>query len=204
MQHWIIDSDPNGLPGWHDAFPGAAIVGTASEMRGLSKAGVIWCRLRGNQKLADVLVGVDFSIGHPVVVLSDEPDEELVMSALSAGAAGCCNSRAAPEVLRQVALAVGNGGLWIGQSLLQRMVGATAKSLGQRSNQARNERWSDKLSDRERQVARLVAGGASNKEVAAQLNISERTVKAHMTAIFEKLELRDRLQLSLRINGPEI
>jgi len=36
------------------------------------------------------------------------------------------------------------------------------------------------------------------------LNISERTVKAHMTAIFEKLELRDRLQLSLRINGLQV
>ncbi len=204
MQHWIIDSDPNGLPGWHEAFPGAEIVGAASEMRGLNKPGVIWCRLRASQILAEVLFGVDFSSGHPVVVLSDEPDEELVMSALSAGAAGCCNSRAAPEVLRQVALAVGNGGLWIGQSLLQRMVGATAKTLGQRPSQARNERWSDKLSDRERQVARLVAGGASNREIAAQLNISERTVKAHMTAIFEKLELRDRLQLSLRINGLQV
>jgi DNA-binding NarL/FixJ family response regulator len=204
MQHWIIDTDPNGLPGWQEAFPRAVIVGAASEMRGLNKPGVIWCRLRASESLADVLAGVDISSGHPVVVLSDEPDEELVMSALSAGASGCCNSRAAPEVLRQVALAVGNGGLWIGQSLLQRMVGATAKSLGQRPNQAKNERWGDKLSDRERQVARLVAGGASNKEIATHLNIAERTVKAHMTAIFDKLQLRDRLQLSLRINGLEI
>lgn len=204
MRHWIIDSDPNGLPGWQEAFPHAVLVGAAEEMRDLNESGVVWCRLRASQNLADVLTGVDFSLGHPVVILSDEPDEELVMSALAAGAAGCCNSRAAPEVLRQVALAVGNGGLWIGQSLLQRMVGATAKSLGQRPNQAKNERWSDKLSDRERQVAKQVAGGASNKEIATQLMISERTVKAHMTAIFEKLELRDRLQLSLRINGLDI
>lgn len=204
MQHWIIDSDPTGLPGWQEAFPRAVLVGAASEMRGLNKPGVIWCRLRANQALADVLGGMDFSTGHPVVILSDEPDEELVMSALAAGAAGCCNSRAAPEVLRQVALAVGNGGLWIGQSLLQRMVGATAKSLGQRPNQVKNEGWGDKLSERERQVAKLVAGGASNKEIAAQLNISERTVKAHMSAIFDKLAVRDRLQLSLHINGLEI
>ena len=74
-----------------------------------------------------------------------------------------------------------------------------SKSYGQRPKEAKNERWSDKLSDREKQVARLVASGSSNKEVAATLNIAERTVKAHMTAIFEKLELRDRLQLSLNL-----
>jgi DNA-binding NarL/FixJ family response regulator len=57
------------------------------------------------------------------------------------------------------------------------------------------------LSDRERQVAQLVASGSSNREVAEQLSISERTAKAHLTSIFEKLGLRDRLQLSLKING---
>ena len=53
-------------------------------------------------------------------------------------------------------------------------------------------------------MARLVAGGASNREVAEQLSITERTVKAHLSAIFEKLGLRDRLQLSLRINGVQV
>lgn len=57
------------------------------------------------------------------------------------------------------------------------------------------------LSGREITVAQLVGQGASNKEVARQLDIAERTVKAHLTAIFEKLQVRDRLQLSLRING---
>jgi len=48
-------------------------------------------------------------------------------------------------------------------------------------------------------VARVVSAGRSNKEVAAQLFISERTVKAHLGAVFEKLGVRDRLQLVLRL-----
>ena len=60
------------------------------------------------------------------------------------------------------------------------------------------------LSDREAQVAKFVAQGANNREIAQALQISERTVKAHLSAIFEKLGVRDRLQLSLRVNGLEI
>ncbi|MBK7686047.1 MAG: helix-turn-helix transcriptional regulator [Rhodocyclaceae bacterium] len=57
------------------------------------------------------------------------------------------------------------------------------------------------LTAREQQVACAVAGGASNKEVARTLNITERTIKAHVSAIFQKLGARDRLHLSLIMNG---
>jgi DNA-binding NarL/FixJ family response regulator len=103
-------------------------------------------------------------------------------------------------VLRQVALVVANGGLWVGQNLLRRVMGSTARIMEGRP-QAKSDDWSAQLSEREAQVARLVASASSNKEIARQLSISERTVKAHLTSIFEKLGLRDRLQLSLRING---
>jgi DNA-binding NarL/FixJ family response regulator len=53
------------------------------------------------------------------------------------------------------------------------------------------------LTSREKAVAELVAAGKSNKEVARDLDITERTVKAHLSAAFEKLQVRDRLQLVL-------
>ena len=59
------------------------------------------------------------------------------------------------------------------------------------------------LTEREREVARAVARGAANKEIARELAITERTVKAHVGAILEKLGARDRLQLSLIVNGVE-
>lgn len=57
------------------------------------------------------------------------------------------------------------------------------------------------LTPRELMVAERVAHGASNREIADALEITERTVKAHLSAIFEKLEVRDRVQLALAMNN---
>jgi DNA-binding NarL/FixJ family response regulator len=57
------------------------------------------------------------------------------------------------------------------------------------------------LTRREQEVACAIANGASNKEIARQLGITERTVKAHTGSVFQKLKARDRLHLALMING---
>lgn len=205
MQHWIVDREISPMPTWLEAMPAAQLLGR--EQLGAVRfagPGVIWSRLHAGEPVASALDGVDRSGGQPVVLLSDVPEEAQVLEALALGAAGCCNSRAAPEVLRQVAVVVSNGGLWVGQSLLRQLVGATSRRLGQLPRDAENDDWRPLLSEREAQVARLVANGASNKEIADRLAITERTVKAHLTAIFEKLAVRDRLQLSLRVNGVKI
>lgn len=202
MQHWIFDREAEMLASWQEAMPTARVL-ARSEVSNIpgGESGILWCRLRAGEALDDVLSAIHGAPRYPLVLLCDEPDDAIVMQALEAGAAGCCNTHAAPEVLRQVALVVGNGGLWVGQSLLRQLVGSTARTLGQRSREEKRDDWAQLLSEREVQVARLVAGGASNKEVASQLSITERTVKAHLGAIFEKLSLRDRLQLSVRVNG---
>lgn len=61
----------------------------------------------------------------------------------------------------------------------------------------------DVLSQRERQVAEAASRGSTNKEIARTMGITERTVKAHLSAVFEKLDVRDRMQLSLLVNGVE-
>jgi DNA-binding NarL/FixJ family response regulator len=200
MQNWIIDRETRMLPSWQEAMPDARLITREHAVTVPEAPGILWCRQRPDEAVASVLAGVARQAGQAIVLLCDAPDEAVVMQALAAGAAGCCNTHAAPEVLRQVALVVNNGGLWVGQSLLQRLVGSTSRLLAEKAP-VTNDDWSHLLSEREVQVARQVAGGASNKEIAGQLEITERTVKAHLTAIFEKLGLRDRLQLSLRING---
>jgi DNA-binding NarL/FixJ family response regulator len=205
MQHWIVDSGDRAIPSWNKAMPGACMVPrVALPSTRFAGKGVIWSRLRSGESVDVILATIDRTGGQPIVLLCDEPDEALVMQALALGAAGCCNTHAAPDVLRQVALVVTNGGLWVGQSLLRKLVGATSHRLGQHPPEGKNDDWSTSLSEREMQVAKLVASGSSNREIADQLAITERTVKAHLTAIFEKLGLRDRLQLSLRVNGLKI
>lgn len=200
MNDEIIDSEARMLPNWRAALPAANVVLRSVGNRVQPGAGKIrWCRLRAGEKHTDVLPPL-FVPGKFIVVLADQPDDALILDVLAAGAAGCCNTHAAPEVLQQVALVVENGGLWVGQRLLQQLIGNTARILGQGAT-AESGSLLELLSERERQVARMVAGGASNKEIADRLAIAERTVKAHLTAIFEKTGVRDRLQLSLKING---
>ena len=112
-----------------------------------------------------------------------------------------CNGHAAPSVLQQVALAVENGGIWVGQGLMQRLLAATARVLPEPD--VDKAAWRQTLTAREQEAAVLLAKGCSNKEIARQLDITERTVKSHVGAMLEKLGVRDRLQLSLILNGVE-
>jgi DNA-binding NarL/FixJ family response regulator len=167
-----------------------------------SGAGLVWLLLPAGQQAAATIGRLRKALtGRSLIVLADEPSEDEAMDALSAGAAGYCNGHAAPQVLLQVAAVVENGGVWIGQSLMQRFLAASARLLPEPA--AEKNSWRTSLTPREQEVAAALAKGASNKEIARQLDITERTVKAHVGATFEKLGARDRLQLSLIINGIE-
>ncbi|NMG73853.1 response regulator transcription factor [Aromatoleum diolicum] len=131
----------------------------------------------------------------PLIVISMTPDGEEALAALDHGARGYCHAMSVPMMLRDVELVVRHGGLWVGPELMTRVIGAAIRTLA-----APSDASASALSAREMEVARKVAAGLSNKEVAARLGITERTVKAHLGAIFEKLGVRDRLQLVLRLS----
>lgn len=145
-----------------------------------------------------------------VVLLSGVPEPAEGLRALNDGARGYTHAYGVPALLQEVALVIEHGGLWVGPDLLQRLVGSTNAALAAQQAVSKAQApvaaaasavpnaWS-LLSAREVQVARAVSAGRSNKEVADKMFISERTVKAHLGAIFEKLGVRDRLQLVLRL-----
>ncbi len=200
MNYEIVDVEPVFLANWQTAMPRAKLLQRAAAGGIGQEVAIRWCRLRTGESLSAILPALLPRQGR-TVVLADEPSDALTLEALSSGAAGCCNTHAAPEVLVQVATVVENGGLWVGQNLLQQLIGSTARILSRRNPEPAPDALPDTLSEREKQVAHLVAAGSSNKEIANRLNIAERTVKAHMTAIFDKTGARDRLQLSLKVNG---
>ncbi|PKO59739.1 MAG: DNA-binding response regulator [Betaproteobacteria bacterium HGW-Betaproteobacteria-18] len=147
-----------------------------------------------------------------VVLLSGVPEPAEGLRALNDGARGYTHAYGVPALLQEVALVIEHGGLWVGPDLLQRLVGSTTAALATQQAVSKAQlpaaaapsadpnAWT-LLSAREAQVARAVSAGRSNKEVAAKMFISERTVKAHLGAIFEKLGVRDRLQLVLRLSA---
>ena len=140
-----------------------------------------------------------------VIVLSPVPYGAEGLRAINQGARGYCHLHAVPALLRDVAHVVEQGGLWVGPELVERMVAAT-RDLLRRAGPGATPPAPDlsALSAREAQVAHAVAAGKSNREVAEQLFISERTVKAHLGAVFEKLGVRDRVQLVLRLSSSTV
>lgn len=185
------------LPRWQNAFAMANAVSTA-DVSPAVKPGFVWIRLQADKPVAEQVQCMRRYVGDvAIVVLSDTPNDDEGMRAFSASARGYCNSHASAEVLRQVATVVSQGGLWIGESLMERLLIGMHRLTPYSEPTGRD--LHEKLTEREHEVALAVSQGASNKEVARQLGITERTVKAHVGVIFTKLAVQDRLHLALRI-----
>ena len=127
MKQIFLSVDGRLRGNWREAFPELLTAPLASLPH---DAGLVWVLLASGQDVA-ALVGqlLPGLAGRRLIVLSDRPGEDEALAALGAGASGYCNGHAAPEVLRQVATVVANGGLWVGQSLLQRLLAGTARLL---------------------------------------------------------------------------
>lgn len=136
---------------------------------------------------------------HRIVCASSHPHDAQAIAALDAGCSAYCHAFTPLQTLQQIQQVVSAGQIWVGRELVQQLV-ASARQVAQQ-RPASPDGWSNLLTAREREVALLAANGASNKTIAIDCDITERTVKAHLTAIFEKLHLVDRLQLALRVHG---
>lgn len=157
---------------------------------------VVWLQLSSDSTVAFQVANLRNKFGlTALIVMSDIPNDLEALAAFSVSARGYCNTHAGAEVLVNIASVVEQGGVWIGESLMQRLLQLPAAPV--KANSVDPEFWATGLSVREREVAKAVAAGASNKEVALKLAITERTVKAHVGAVLEKLHLKSRLQLAL-------
>lgn len=204
QQHIIDDPAFPAPQRWREAFPHGKVHATPelSTPAVLGWNGLLWLSSSDPLWLEHLQQIRLKAPGLAVIVLSDAPESQQGLLALNAGARGYTHAYAVPGLLQEVAQVVELGGLWVGPDLLQRLVGATASAVVKLPPPATGAKLPNAwalLSEREAQTVRLVSAGQSNKEVAAALFISERTVKAHLGAVFEKLGVRDRLQLVLRL-----
>jgi len=94
---------------------------------------------------------------------------------------------------------ISHGGVWMGPDLLKRLIEVSSTLAGNQAEQV--SQHLSLLTNREKQVAIEAAKGLSNKEIARILEITERTVKAHLSSTFERLGAKDRLHLALMLNN---
>lgn len=132
---------------------------------------------------------------------SFDPQREL--AALASGVVGCCDATLQDDDLERIVDTVLQGGVWVSRATIPLLLVKLQEFSGRQERDADEPAPSllHELTQRQREVAKMVSQGASNKQIANTLNITDRTVKAHLTAIFEKLDVSDRLQLALYVNN---
>jgi DNA-binding NarL/FixJ family response regulator len=131
----------------------------------------------------------------PVLVLSTFDDDEYITQAMQFGAKGyLLKDTAIEEIANAIRTAI-KGYTQLGPGLFQKFLTTSSQHHYPLSQELATTLHA--LSPREKEVLSLIAQGASNKEIAHELYISERTVKAHVTSILSQLNLRDRTQAAI-------
>jgi DNA-binding NarL/FixJ family response regulator len=137
------------------------------------------------------------SPGVKVLVLTAHEDLDYLRRLLQAGASGYVLKRAVPEELIQAIHTVATGAIYLDPILNGRVLNGYNYQLrpGVSHSESEEDEPQAELSEREREVLRLIARGYTNKEIAAQLHISVKTVETYKTRLMEKLDLRSRADI---------
>lgn len=140
--------------------------------------------------------------GSRVAVLTRAPEQAELNQALASGARAYVPALANAQVFQQVSESLRSGGLWLPEDLLGSLLQLMSNALTSAAPEA-TEADLSMLTAREQEVARRASRGASNRQIAEELGITERTVKEHMGSVFRKLGVRDRMQLMLLVTGQQ-
>lgn len=133
-----------------------------------------------------------------IFLFSDRPTEDEGLAFLKLGIVGYANTYISPPRFAEAIRVVQAGSVWIGQKVMQRLIKETTGKSD--PVQEPSPSLLDELTSREREIVKLVAMGLSNLEIAFELEITERTVKAHLSSIYAKTGTGSRLNLALHFN----
>jgi DNA-binding NarL/FixJ family response regulator len=129
-----------------------------------------------------------------VLILTTYDLDEYVLAGLRAGASGFLLKDAPPEELLTAIRTVAGGDAVLAPTATRRLIDQFMPLLHTPARREAQQELLGKLTDREKAVFTLIAAGRSNREIAAELHLSEGTVKVHVGRILAKLDLRDRVQ----------
>ncbi len=136
-----------------------------------------------------------------LILLSQSPQDRESLLALRLGARGYCPWILPTPLMRRIIEKVCSGEVWVRRKLMATILEEVVSLSASQPAVVRDFSPSQSgLTFREREIAHLLVKGATNKEIAIDLSLSEKTVKGHMTALFRKLGVGNRLRLALLLN----
>lgn len=190
-----------GLTALFRTIPGHEVIGEASDGEA---AVMLTHRLKPDLLLLDLAMPRQDGFGVlqelsgaalpvKVLILASIVDHETILRAVQLGAHGVILKTSSSQMLLESVHRVIHGGYWIGQDGVATLVEAV-RDLSRRDGNARHGYG---LTPREREIVAAIVAGYSNYEIAQKLSLSEQTVKHHLTSIFNKLGIYNRLELAL-------
>lgn len=135
---------------------------------------------------------------HRVMILSMTPSFSDAQKFLHLGAMGYGNAMMHENHLHSAYQALEEGKVWLHPDFIGLMI---SQIRGKNSAEEKSLALLERLSKREQEVAIMLGNGATHQEIADTLDITVRTVKAHATSIYQKLDVKDRLALSLLLHS---
>jgi DNA-binding NarL/FixJ family response regulator len=136
-----------------------------------------------------------------ILILTTYDDDDYILDALRYGAVGYILKSVSPDRLIDNILAVKHGNILISQEALKKLIARAVTPFPgdaeSKKTDAPDNLWYDVLSKREREILRLLADGLDNKQIADRLFLAEQTVKNHISVIYSKMEVRDRVKLAM-------
>ena len=127
-----------------------------------------------------------------LIVIGPEGDDELILQAIMAGARAWLGLTASPEMVRMAIEVVTGGSIWAPRRLLSKLIDRLLKTPDPSIS-----RTNPHLTDREKQVLDHILQARSNREIATELGIEERTVKAHVAKLLRKVGVPNRIALTM-------
>ena len=135
---------------------------------------------------------------HRVMIFSMTPNFEEAQKVLALGAMGYGNAMMHESHLHSVYQALEEGKIWLHPDFITMMI---SQIRDNNTPKEQSLKLLELLSNREREVALMLSKGSTHQEISDALDITVRTVKAHATSIYQKLDVKDRLALSLLLHA---
>jgi DNA-binding NarL/FixJ family response regulator len=193
----IVESDPLRLLGFRTLLEPESdlelISASLSEIAIQATIDVVLIGDRLGQHLVDTISTLKMMHPNlPIIVIGPGTDDEIMLNAIISGAKGYVFEGAPPSEFAQAIHVVSQGSVWAPRRVLS-MFMKLALTQPKRTMPGANEA----VTDREKEVLRMLLTGLSNKEISAPLGIVERTVKSHIAKMMRKLGVHNRIELSV-------